>query len=72
MLKPYEELANAIIILAAEDYRNVCRILSLNPYNHNAIIKKERLLEFFRSTWFGRLTMTDPEILIERLDKEVM
>lgn len=58
-MNPYENLANAIILQAAKDYR---------------LTDDERELQeierFFRSGWFGVLSKVDPEFLIKELRKE--
>ena len=57
-MNPYENLANAIILQAAKDYR---------------LTDDEQLQEierFFRSGWFGVLSKVDPEFLIKELRKE--
>lgn len=58
----YEELANAIITRAAEDYRT-------------ALVRKSKmkiksLERFFRSDWCHFLTSIDTEYIIERIRKE--
>ncbi len=72
MNTPYESLANAIILRAVEDYRKTLRVLSEHPYHRDALREKRSILRFFRSDWFHVLTNLDPEILIKRLDKEVV
>ena len=69
-ISPYEDLANAIIVTAVEDYREASRILSLNPNNNFAAGEIKSIERFFRSGFFGILTKLDPEMLIERLNKE--
>ena len=58
-MDPYENLANAIILRAVEDYR---------------LMDNEKELEaieaFFRSDWFAILTRLDPDLLIKKLRKE--
>ena len=58
-MDPYENLANAIILRAVDDYR---------------LTDDERELKeierFFRSGWFGVLSKVDPEYLIRQLRKE--
>lgn len=58
-MKPYENLANAIILQAVKDYR---------------LTDDERELQeierFFHSSWFGVLSKVDPEFLIKELRKE--
>lgn len=68
---PYTGLANAIILQAVKDYRVVLKKLSRGRANKDAEIKKQEILNFFRSDWFGVLTEIDPEMLIRKLDEEV-
>ena len=72
MNTPYENLSNAIILRAVADYRKVLRILYKHPYNRDAIREKNSLLRFFRSDWFRVLTNLEPEMLIKRLNAEVV
>ena len=67
----YENLANAIILQAAKDYRKALRTLSLNPHNRSAQYECRSIESFFRSGWFGLLTHLDPELLISKLKAEV-
>lgn len=67
METPYENLANAIIIQAAKDYRKALRQLRRNPYYASAVYTKHEVEQFFRSQWFQLLTNVDPEYLIEEL-----
>ena len=68
---PYTGLANAIILQAVKDYRDALKRLSRGRANKDAEIKKQEILNFFRSDWFGVLTEIDPEMLIRKLDEEV-
>lgn len=72
MNTPYENLANAIVLSAVQDYRKVLRILSRFPYQRDALDEKNSVLRFFRSGWFRTLTSIDPEFLIRKLDEEVV
>lgn len=58
-MNPYKNLANAIILQAAKDYR---------------LTDDEQQLQeiecFFRSGWFGVLPKVDTEFLIKELRKE--
>ena len=67
----YENLANAIILQAAKDYRKALRTLSLNPHNRSAQYECRSIESFFHSGWFGLLTHLDPELLISKLKAEV-
>ena len=52
MNTPYENLANAIILRAVEDYRKVLRVLSMHPYHRDALREKEVFFASFTLTGF--------------------
>lgn len=68
---PYEQLANAIVLSAAKDYRDAIKKMAGGRKNQTALDTKEQCLRFFRSGWFRELTALDPEYLIKKLDEEV-
>lgn len=70
-IKNYENLANAIILQAAKDYRIALKCLKLNPRNRNALADKAEVERFFRSQWFTMLTSVDGEMLICALRNEM-
>ena len=67
----YENLANAIILQAAKDYRMALKSLKANPRNRTAQADKTEIERFFRSGWFSVLTSVDGEMLIRSLQMEV-
>ena len=69
-LDPYQELANAIVIMAAKDYRHALRIQRRNPDSPAARIKIDEIERFFRSDWYRLLTDVDGEMLIKKLREE--
>ncbi len=69
-LDPYQELANAIIVMAAKDYRHALRIQRRNPDSKAAQIKIDEIERFFRSEWYQVLTNVDGEMLMRRLREE--
>ena len=69
-LDPYQELANAIVIMAAKDYRRALRIQRRNPGSHAAKIRIDEIERFFRSEWCMVLTAVDGNALIARLKEE--
>ena len=71
-ISPYENLANAIILRAVDDYRSALGVLRYSPNDADATISKNEIERFFRSGWFSLLTNVDPEMLINRLGKEVV
>lgn len=88
MKSEYQSLANAIVVQAADDYRNARRILSLSAEEqeilqnkeHNkyhdvvkiARSRKREVTKFFHSRWFSELTSADGDMILERLSKEVI
>lgn len=70
-LDPYQELANAIVVLASKDYTVAVKKLDRGRKNEAAQRTKDECLRFFRSAWFRRLTEIDPEFLIKKLNSEV-
>ena len=69
-LDPYQELANAIVIMAAKDYRHALRIQRRNPDSQAAKLKIDEIERFFRSDWYRLLTNVDGEMLINKLREE--
>lgn len=69
--EPYENLANAIIVLAAKDYRSALRRQKRHPGSREIQGTINRLETFFRSAWFGVLTDVEGEYLIARIRKEI-
>ena len=66
-----QELANAIITQAAEDYRDALRMLKQNPSYKEALQMKSECEQFFGSDWYLMLTKVDPELIMMRIRKEV-
>ena len=59
---PYQNLANAIVCVAADDYRNALK-------NDNAKLL-ESLTDFFYSDWYKKLSRIKPDALIKFLHRE--
>ena len=70
-MEPYENLANAIVLQAVKDYREVLARAASHAGKDCYQRSKDDLERFFRSGWFGVLTTLDPELLISRLKQEV-
>ena len=68
---PYENLANAIIVKACEDYRAALRGLKRNPSDRNYMDEALQLERFFHSAWYKKLTSVDGKFLISKLQAEV-
>lgn len=67
----YQNLANAIILLAVKDYKTVLRRLMRNPRSQDAQREKRRLERFFFSQWYGILTDLDPKRLISGVMRQL-
>ena len=72
MNNTYERLANAIVLQAVKDYRNALKRLKKHPRNETALYTKREVERFFRSDWYTSLTTVDPEMLILKLNEEVI
>ena len=71
MTEPYQNLANAIILMAVKDYRDALMKLKKRPFYGPAQDMKNEVERFFRSDWYRELTSVDGEILIKKLQAEV-
>lgn len=67
---PYEDLANAIIIKACNDYRTALKRVKKNPESKDAINEALSLERFFKSPWYQVLTSVDGEFLIRKIRAE--
>ena len=70
MNDPYQNLANAIILQAAKDYRLARRKLRRKPRNEDAKFMVKDCEDFFRSDWFKMLTDVDGEMILRKLQEE--
>ena len=68
----YEKLANAIILQAVKDYRNALKRLKKHSSRDTDLFMKKEVEQFFRSKWYASLTTLDPEMLIRKLNEEVI
>ena len=67
----YENLANAVVSVAARDYLAALKKLKRKPTNKDAMQDAMDLERFFHSAWYAQLTSVDPDYLIRRLRNEV-
>lgn len=67
----YEDLANAVVALAAKDYMAALKRLKKHPGNKAAMGDAMEIERFFHSEWYGALTSVDPEYLIRKLREKV-
>ena len=65
----YRELGNAIIVRAAEDYRNALDGKTYSVKKPPEALIKE-LEKFFHSPWYRALTKLNGDFLIEQLKRE--
>lgn len=70
MIDPYENFANSIVELAANDYMNALKKLKKCSRNEPAKIMKDEVERFFHSAWYRELTSVDEEYLISKLQAE--
>ena len=69
-IRPYEDLANAIVIRAVADYRRSLRALARNPQNVHAANVKRMTEIFLRSEWCRFLCNIDGTTIINRINRE--
>ncbi len=67
---PWLNLANAIVIQAAKEYRSALRRLRRKPDNAAAKADADEIERFFRSGWYECLTTVPGELLIKKLKEE--
>ena len=68
----YADLANAIVAQAAEDYREVLKLLKEYPKDRVLIGKRISLEHFFLGQWCERLTKVSGDYIMLRIKHEVM
>ena len=71
MIDPYEDLANAIVLLTVKDYRDALKKLMKYHRHESAKRTKTEVERFLRSDWYRELTAVEPEILLRKLKEEV-
>lgn len=69
-MDPYEDLANAIVLMAVSDYRSAIKRMRTHPEETSHQRRKKEVERFIRSDWFGVLTSLDPGLLLEKLKEE--
>lgn len=68
--KCWEDLANAIVLQALEDYSAACLRLEKRPARREWAERKRSIEHFFASCWFRCLSGADPRLLLETARKE--
>lgn len=69
--KAYEDLANAVIETACDDYRRLKKNNREKELIHHRRVCIAEIEAFFRSEYFGKFTSLDGNWLLNRLKKEV-
>ena len=67
----YEDLANAIIKLAVDDYRSALLHLKRNPDSESAQAEVKRQERFFYSNWYEMLTNLDASYLLRKVKEMI-
>jgi len=67
----YENLANAIVLSAVEDYKAALLRQKRNPESISAAEDLKRLEKFFYSDWYEVLTDLDPGYLIRKMKEMI-
>ena len=67
--KNIEELANAIVVQACDDYRKAIRGLKIPSVPAGASVAAE-VINFFNGEWFDACTKLDAKYILDRLNKE--
>lgn len=74
--KAYENLANAIMVQAVEDYREALTLIQDDSIDEKDYKAAQRTIQecesFFRSDYYRVLTDVDGEFLIKSLQNEVI
>ena len=68
---PYENLANAIVIQAAKDYKRALQALMRDPDSSPAQQRVYSIESFFCSKWYLQLTKVDGCLLMKKLKELV-
>lgn len=69
--KNWENLANAIVLTAAKDFKAEYKKLLKNPKSRMAAAEVASLVRFFTSEYYSSLTSVDGEFLVRKLKSEV-
>ena len=71
MMSPFEELGNAVVILAVKDWRDATAKLKHGRRNLMAEFTKAECEDFFKSPQFGIYTAVDGKMILAKLESEV-
>ncbi len=71
MISPFEELGNAVVVLAAKDWREATEKLKHGRKNSSAEAMKAECERFFKSPEFNKFTSLDGKMILAKLESEV-
>lgn len=66
----WQDLCNAVVLQAVNDYRRAERVLKRYPRHKPAMEVKAELEAFFLSDWCETLCSIEGKVLLEKLEKE--
>lgn len=66
----WEDLANAIVVKAVDDYLAAHNALQKDPDNLRAQLMQKNVLSFLKSSWYETLTSVSPSIIIQHLENK--
>lgn len=66
----WEDLANAIVVKAVEDYLAAHKALQKDPENFRARLIQKDVLSFLKSNWYETLTSVSPSVIIQYLENK--
>jgi hypothetical protein len=69
--KQYEDLANAVVATAADDWRRAVKRLKKDPESGHAKAMKDECEKFLTSGYIGRFTSVDGNLILRMLEREV-
>lgn len=67
---PWTDLANAVVVCAAKDYRRWRKRLKKDPDDGLAVAKLKSLEKFFKSSWCDFLSRMDGTYILKKLEEE--
>ena len=67
----WEDLANAIVLSAVQDYADAYKRLIRRPRSKAIRREVEKPEEFFFSDWYAMLTNVDPHYLLDKLQEAI-
>ena len=69
MKRAYEDLANAIVLQAIDDYVHVRKVNHTSLYAESGINNREEIRKFVYSDWFALLTDVKPDVVMNEMYK---